>query len=61
MGVSKTDKVPALVKLPGNLDVNGRKSGKSIPGTGNGMSKGPEVGRGLAYFRNRKKRCSEDG
>ena len=58
-GVSKVDKVPALMELPSYLEFSEMRSGKSIPGRENSMSKGPVVGRDLAYFRN-KKISSED-
>ena len=59
-GVSKVDKVPPLMKLPGCLKVIKARSGKRIPGRGNNMGQGPEVGRDLPYFINRKTVSSDD-
>lgn len=54
------DKVPPLMKLSSCLKVIKTRSGKRIPGRGNNMSQGPEVGRDLPYFINRKKVSSGD-
>ena len=52
--------VPPLMKLPSCLKAIKTRSGKRIPGRGNNMSQGPEVGRDLPFFINRKKASSDD-
>ena len=48
------------MKLTGCFKVIKTRSGKGIPGRGNNMGQGPEVGRDLPYFINRKKVSSDD-
>lgn len=48
------------MKLTGCFKVIKTRSGKGIPGRGNNMGQGPEVGRDLPYFINRKKLSSDD-
>lgn len=57
-GVSKIYKVSAGTEPPGYLEVREMGSGKSTPGRGNSMGKGPEFGN-KNRNRNRKKASSE--